>query len=402
MAGPRRWSVLAAGLLAAACTGDVEEAPPPDGGIVSDAPAWSVEAARLAADEPLVRIGAWVDGGETFDRIQAARFVAPDRIAVADRTTVAVRVFDLDGRLATVVGREGDGPGEFRSADHVEGRGDTIVVADRRLGRVSRFDPSGRLLDVTSLPQDLRGVTRVVGLYPDGDFLLERSGVGSRAVTRAGPLPPDSTTWYRLDPDAGEPTALASAVAMEGYGHEWAGMFALGEVTFGARAHAALDGDTLLVASGQEGFQVERIGPAGGSAGWFGTTAEPVPTTDADVARYVEWRLDNAPSNADTDGWRRVLEDAPVRASFPPTGAVLVDDAGRTWVQHFRVLDAAERWSVFDRTRRWLGDVILPDRTRLMDVAQDRLVAAHRDDLGVETLVLYAWSPPDDRRGAGP
>jgi len=79
------------------------------------------------------------------------------RIYVLDQTAHRVAVFDSLGRLVTVFGREGGGPGELRSplAVAVSAEGE-VVVHDASKGSLVWFDSSGR-----PLPEERFGVATI-------------------------------------------------------------------------------------------------------------------------------------------------------------------------------------------------------------------------------------------------
>ncbi len=67
------------------------------------------------------------------------------RLYVADQSPTVIKVFDRGGRLIRTIGRDGDGPGEFRSP--ILGiHGTSLVVFDPRLARLSVFDTAGTFL----------------------------------------------------------------------------------------------------------------------------------------------------------------------------------------------------------------------------------------------------------------
>ena len=75
--------------------------------------------------------------------------------------------FGPDGRLVRVIGRAGQGPGEFlRLVTPIPGPGDTLFVADLELGRITMFGPDRALAGTIA--------TRHVPdlLMPDGSFLV--------------------------------------------------------------------------------------------------------------------------------------------------------------------------------------------------------------------------------------
>ena len=64
------------------------------------------------------------------------------RIYVADRKPAGIKVFTPDGKLVRVIGREGEGPGEFR-VGFIAVRGAHLVLHDPQLARTSVWDTSG-------------------------------------------------------------------------------------------------------------------------------------------------------------------------------------------------------------------------------------------------------------------
>ena len=67
------------------------------------------------------------------------------RLYVADARPAAVKVFNADGSLLRVIGREGGGPGEYRNP-WIAARGNRLVIHDPAQSRTSVFDTSGKFL----------------------------------------------------------------------------------------------------------------------------------------------------------------------------------------------------------------------------------------------------------------
>lgn len=68
-----------------------------------------------------------------------------------------VGVFDQDGRLKKVIGRLGEGPGEFTHVNHiVVGAGDTLYVYDHAQLRRSVFDPEHEFVRTERIPAFMR------------------------------------------------------------------------------------------------------------------------------------------------------------------------------------------------------------------------------------------------------
>lgn len=115
-----------------------------------------------------------------YPRITADR---AGELLVVDPPEAQVRLYDRDGSLVRVIGRRGEGPGEYRTpmsaARVTDGR---IVVTDPTLSRISLFSPDGAFeSSVGSVPlafilgaMDL-GADRFLLLGPGGDDVTPTS-----------------------------------------------------------------------------------------------------------------------------------------------------------------------------------------------------------------------------------
>lgn len=109
-------------------------------------------------------------------------------VSSTDDGTRAVGVFGVDGKLDEVLGREGGGPGEFRSIDFIAvGPGDTLWVYDNHLQRRTAFDADHKLVRIDRLP------ARVYDVFPVA---------GGRAVASANVRTPEhiGLPLHMLDP----------------------------------------------------------------------------------------------------------------------------------------------------------------------------------------------------------
>ena len=67
---------------------------------------------------------------------------AARRVYVVDKSPTVVKQYDASGNFIRTIGREGDGPGEYRDA-HIAVRRDRLLVHDASAERTSLFDTSG-------------------------------------------------------------------------------------------------------------------------------------------------------------------------------------------------------------------------------------------------------------------
>ncbi len=160
-------------------------------------PVWGT-AVRLVEQ---VRIGV-LDGDPDYEigRVRAVAVGTRGEIIIADDATPALRVYDSTGVFVRIIGRNGEGPGEYRSMGGVgtfrDGR---IVLWDNRLQRLTTYSPSGDRLGEVSVPS---------GLFASDLFRIDHEDVvyvrdmtrlpGSAAPTAGAPF---GYGWLRVAQD---------------------------------------------------------------------------------------------------------------------------------------------------------------------------------------------------------
>lgn len=137
----------------------------------------------LANQPPSLRIGPEpslvVDqpglGDEAFADVQGVALLSDRRIAVADASIPAVMIYTEAGSLSVAVGRNGDGPGEYRRPRLIGVTpGDSLVIYDVQTRRLLLFASSGaflRSITLGGLPGSVLEVLR----FGDGEVWLKRN-----------------------------------------------------------------------------------------------------------------------------------------------------------------------------------------------------------------------------------
>ncbi len=103
------------------------------------------------------------------------------QILIGDVSESNVKWFDRTGRLLRVLGRRGDGPGEFAQPRFPRFSADgRVFVADAMMSRIAVFDSLGRVLKTVSL----EGFSPIMGfaVLPDGRFVLTGSASAEDVV----------------------------------------------------------------------------------------------------------------------------------------------------------------------------------------------------------------------------
>ncbi|HEX6938572.1 MAG TPA: 6-bladed beta-propeller [Longimicrobiales bacterium] len=103
-------------------------------------------------------------------------FTNDGTFVVADASEASVKAFEAGGRLRTILGRQGKGPGEFiRPRFPIVGSDGRIYVGHSQEAHISVFDETGAFIDRVALPlSPLMGFARLA----DGRFLVTGLVVG--------------------------------------------------------------------------------------------------------------------------------------------------------------------------------------------------------------------------------
>lgn len=332
-----------------------------------------------------------VEGDEAymFTAISAIAVTPADTIYVLDGDAFQIKVYDTSGKHVRTFGREGDGPGEFRSPSLLTLLGDTLVVYDWRARRLSCFTLGGTLLrtaqmevptfasgiaaldDSTivlqtdagySMPPrpEREGKTWLLHVALDGrilDTLLVTAGVDQvphRTESMLNVLPAPFPRGPRWD------VAPPGRVVAYGRGETY---------EIGMYAYPPIRGDSI----GTLRMLVRNTTPAG-------------PVTDDDMAAYRSEWLDG---DDVTPEQRRMYEATIAQATIPDTWQAFdrlrFDARARLWVRRPpRRADSLALWDVYHRNGRWIATYALPKSLRVRWITADAVYGNMRDELDVQ------------------
>lgn len=378
----RRLAALA--LLSAAACGDPSDRADPQDAQGGQAPRWTLGA------RPELRIGAGDEQGGLHQVMGAVR-LRDGSIAIANAGTSQVRIAAPDGRTMRNVGREGDGPGEFRVPAWLGARGDTLVVADMLASRVSRFAPDGVFLGSAPFAEAAGMFPQVVGQYRDGTLLVAADEAA--AARRAGVVR-GRTALLRLRPDGRLLDTLAVVPSSEQFASaspDGRGI-RIESLPFGRRTVMALHEDRVYVGTGETPV-VRTIDHQRRGEDLLRVTALARPVGEGDIADY--WKnLVTTGGTPDGDS-RTPPQGIPYPRALPPYADLRVDAAGRVWVEESRLpreWKAPGRWLIYSPRGRQLGWMELPPRARILDAGTDWLLLHETDESRREMVSLYRFS----------
>jgi hypothetical protein len=368
-------------VILAACGGPPDTSPPITVRDSAGIEIVELRSLQAPAEWTLAPEPTWVFADAPDDplfRVVDVAVVAPNRVAITELSRSLVIVIDTDGRPIARGGVAGPGPAEFRRiASIVPGDSSSFGVVDAGDRTLTTWSMAGVLLEEVQLPDLGSSLMRVLPRRGGGHYLAyvgARSAEVADSVQRvSGPL----VAWHN---------AIIDTVTVVP-GTE----FFRTPTTMGSPAYPGmsfLGGD--------------------GTGVWLGDTKRPQLELWADngLGRLVRWNADAAPMTPDlltefVDSIMRAVE-----GQLPPEGLVLmraemsqfptvewlpywdsmfVTCEGAVWIS-----DAPNRWVVLDPEGRPIGAVTTPANFSVHDVAGDRVIGLHVDDLGVESVRAYA------------
>lgn len=328
-----------------------------------------------------------------------------------------ILIFDRKGRPAGEIGREGDGPGEFRRPVQIGWLGDTLWVRDRRLRRVSLFARSGAFLSTVRIPsvQGSEGHfwAGAAAMLADGS-VLGYFTVDSRLVA-AGRV--DAAPLVRVARD-GERVDTLAWYSMEHHTLELARGSGLSRIVSyvtqpfsdGTLWAGAPDGRFLVLVerrtssrdeAGQPLFRVIKVAPSGDTLLAHGYPFTPKTLGREEIDRAVEELAVRLERRRPSSGAR--VAPGRMRAMIrqrlftpehhPPVSAVHVASHGAIWLCRERDASACAHWWILDGDGTLIAQVPEPPPGRLLHAGSEHVWFLERDALDVPSLVRYGGVP---------
>ncbi|HEU4830086.1 MAG TPA: hypothetical protein VFT04_12910 [Gemmatimonadales bacterium] len=304
-----------------------------------DTNGWRViETGRIAA----------VDSGESG--IVNPRAIAVDpagRLYVVDGPPLVIKIFEANGTFVRSVGREGAGPGEFRSA--LPGvHANHLVIQDPNLSRLTIFDTSGAYdTSLTSacchyrpLPVTANGTVAVPGPNSPDEFsgmFLRYTSAGVFIDTVYVPRGGDERFW-ELAQDGGSMRMT---------------------IPFTPSQRSAFMPNGDLVHAWTADYRI-FIGPgAADTSRVISLVATPIERPREERAARLEQIIVPNEKN-----WgpkvREVFKLDDIPATATPFESIMVDPAGAIWAQVYTGDTLATHYDVFEAEGAYLGRVRAP------------------------------------------
>lgn len=362
---------------------------------------------RLRVTE-LARIGGYDDReAYTFSSIPSGAVLSDGTVALTDRYSREIRVFDTAGRHLRSFGREGEGPGEFKYLRAIQAiPGDRLAAWDLEAKRLVSFRYDGTHISTKPISMQDTGIlwADLVGFFPDGSAVLRHDpNVMALRNTPQG-LRREPTSFVRYSPSGNLLDTIAMHLGPEKMLYHQDGNWGLEDRLFERTIFGVIVGDVLITGSSE-----------GGRFARWSASAGPLPPL---VLRRPERQLDIGEIERERDRLMeevRAQEERRSNRSIGELGAAVsfadlkLDRLSRVGsyrtLPAFRSMRAGGSHAFWvedyprpsDSTCRWFlvqgGDVTgwieLQAGDELLAAGEGVLLTRVEDEFGVQTVVVH-------------
>jgi hypothetical protein len=329
-----------------------------------------------------------------FVRVMGVARLSSGAIAIVNRGTNDIRIFDARGRHVTTIGRTGAGPGEFRRIEMIGRSGDTAWFYDSGLQRISTI-----LLGATPA---LSGTIRVIATGKRESFSVTGRLTDGRWVVTTNVSPtfdgppgvhrlPGSTGIIARAAD-GEVTWLGDFKSAAIFVHNPTGNIrnaAVGPIAFPPWLRSATSGGQIWIGdSGGDSLIVVRARDLSRFTVRLPIGSRAPGRELVDAARKQELEGNTSPEG-------RAFTESKYSAKFLPERlpyfeSLLPGPQGELWIQAYAGnRSSPTHYIIMDSNGRPRGRVEVPGGSRVREAGLDYVILVHEDGDGVESVRLH-------------
>ena len=309
---------------------------------------------------------------------------------ITNAGTSELRFYDPDGTHVRSVGREGDGPGEFRSLGEPWSLGsDSIAVWDSRNARLTVFDIDGELgrsFRLDPIPETFRPTPQ--GIFADNSLLVAAS-IGLVIPPPMG-IYRDSVLYARYSPEGAPVATFIGRQGREFFAQDLGGgRYGSMGLPYGLNPTAIVFGDRWYYGS-SESWEIGVYSPDGALTHLYRRDEPRRPVTqetEDDDRESVSG--DASPPPGSGFGM-----SPPIPETLPAYRTFVVSDDASLWVENYTRRSEQPSWAVFRDDGRYLGDVETPMGAQVTHIGDDFVLVIWEDELEVQQVQMYGLIKP--------
>jgi hypothetical protein len=331
---------------------------------------------------------------EPFSVIAGVRELRDGRVIVVDQKDRHVKLIDFSRQQASMVGRNGEGPGEYRAPLSVFALpGDTSIVFDGGQSRLLVILPDGRpgpVISAAMLGTSGNGmITRFVPTRSDSLGRLYATGT-SILMTPQGPQQADSVAIVRWTRGANDTEVIGylrnRSFRDRGGDVDAQRALLMSVVPFIVGDQWAVSADGRVALLRYDNYRVDFVEPTGRRVSGSPISFVPVRVSEAHKA---QWR---SQEEARLAGSGTTYREPPRWPDyFPPflVRPALFAPDGVLWVLRTGQANAAPTYDLIDHSGRLARRISLAHRSRVIGFSKEWIYVVRRDPDDVEYLQRY-------------
>lgn len=353
----------------------------------------SAGVARLSLEK---EIRATVDGRLALTRVKGILLASDGRILIGQPNDKVVLVFSPDGELTGRIGREGEGPGEFRWISSLGWFGDSLWVSDIRGRRITVFDPGFSVMRTEPTPMAGVPVPYVPGklmLLADGSF-LHIPAIASHLFSTFGETPPPIPITRHFPDSSIETFAelpidqVAVRVDLGGARATIGRPFARGSLlAVSPNGHLVGFAETMEGGEHATGVLVRVHDVTSGRFSTLSTEVETIPLTGKIREEAIEKVLDRLGEINDRPSYAHVEAALNLPSNLPAVSKIILSDGGSVFL---RLSEVSNSWLIL-REEGQEVELKLPVGEDLEFVSESALVTVSEDEFGLPSIRQYSW-----------
>ena len=349
----------------------------------------------LALDHPTAVFGSDRQASFELASVRTAALLSTRGAVLVDGKSSEVVEYAADGTVRGILGRRGEGPGEFIAPYALSVLpGDTVVVYDARNGRLTSYPPDRASPQIWSLPDTLFSrPPRQAWRLPGGELVTFEGDIRNSAPIksgREGSLVGAEAVIRWIDPGAGVQDTLQSGIVADE--SILVGSMYLAPA-FGRATYVDVSGPFTAVAL-PTGFEVRTFRRNDERA------EASMPEAERTLAQgEVSAMRDSLRALAAEAGQPfmagPMFADDLLPAIRPSFSDVVVGPDGRVLLREFAPLGRhANTWWILAPEGEFKGRLRLPADATILEIGSDYLLVLRRDDLDIPRVELHdvAWS----------
>ena len=359
----------------------------------------------------LEEFGREIDGSTpVLSRVTDAISLGNEGIALASDEG-EILVFGVDGGFRRRLGRRGEGPGEFQFIQDIVRLDDNRILAwDPALDRVTVFEPDGRL-DFTCTPhwaKSKQAGVGFVGAFGDGTFVLEDMTHRVLLESAAEGFRSDTIPYLLFDQSGELAGTLEKFVRRQRYYDATTGYQSY---LFESSVLSTIVGDKLWVGE-NDMIVIQRSDSTGAQHSPLTLDRDPRRVTELDIeAGWRAWAEQMVAqqeqmvvqlsasfgAGAAAAMQQRAEEDmARARAAIEPAEflpaykSIIVGGDRALWLEDYlHPTETITRWFLMDDDFQPVGWIEFQSNELLLAAGPNRLIVLRKDDLDVESVIVY-------------